>query len=46
MIIGWHDAAFTQPDATLTPEICLKIFNKFKFQLTLKHTWNKGEAAN
>lgn len=29
MVIAWHDAAFTLPDAVLTPEIMEKVLSKF-----------------
>jgi hypothetical protein len=30
MVIAWHDAAFTLPDAVLSPEIMTKVLSKFK----------------
>ena len=30
MVIAWHDAAFTLPDAVLSPELMTKVLAKFK----------------
>jgi AAA+ superfamily predicted ATPase len=40
MVIAWHDAAFTLPDAVLTPEIMEKVLHKFNLQHKLKENWN------
>lgn len=29
MVIAWHDAAFTLPDAVLTPNLMRKVLGKF-----------------
>lgn len=29
MVIAWHDAAFTLPDAVLAPDLMLKVLGKF-----------------
>lgn len=29
MVIAWHDAAFTLPDAVLTPDLMEKVLGKF-----------------
>lgn len=39
MVIAWHDAAFTLPDAVLTPEIMRNVLSKFHLQHQLKDTW-------
>jgi hypothetical protein len=30
MVVAWHDAAFTLPDATLRPEVMTNVLHKFK----------------
>lgn len=44
MVVAWHDAAFTLPDAVLTPAVMDNVLNKFKLQHKLKETWTKQEA--
>jgi ATPase family AAA domain-containing protein 3A/B len=44
MVVAWHDAAFTLPDAILTPDVMDAVLNKFKLQHKLKATWTKDEA--
>jgi len=44
MVVAWHDAAFTLPDAVLTPDVMRKILNKFHLQHKLKKTWTKEES--
>lgn len=44
MVVAWHDAAFTLPDAILTPEVISAVLHKFKLQHKLKATWTKDEA--
>lgn len=44
MVVAWHDAAFTLPDATLRPDVMETVLNKFKLQHKLKDTWTKQEA--
>jgi ATPase family AAA domain-containing protein 3A/B len=44
MVVAWHDAAFTTPDAVLTPEVMEKVLSKFKQQHKLKKNWSKEEA--
>jgi hypothetical protein len=44
MVVAWHDAAFTLPDAILTPEVMDAVLHKFKLQHKLKATWTKDEA--
>ena len=44
MVIAWHDAAFTLPDAVLSPEIMTKVLAKFKLQHKLKDTWTTEES--
>ena len=44
MVVAWHDAAFTMPDAILTPEIMRKILHKFHLQHKLKQTWTREES--
>lgn len=44
MVVAWHDAAFTLPDATLRPEVMINVLHKFKLQHKLKATWTKQEA--
>jgi len=43
MVIAWHDAAFTLPDAVLTPEIMRNVLAKFHLQHQLKDTWTQDE---
>tara|TARA_B110000285_G_scaffold204910_1_gene242245 strand:- start:60 stop:395 length:336 start_codon:yes stop_codon:yes gene_type:complete len=43
MVIAWHDAAFTLPDAVLTPEIMRNVLAKFNLQHQLKDTWTQDE---
>ena len=44
MVVAWHDAAFTLPDAVLTPEVMDNVLHKFHLQHKLKETWTKEEA--
>jgi len=44
MVVSWHDAAFTLPDAILTPEVMDAVLHKFMLQHKLKATWTKDEA--
>jgi hypothetical protein len=44
MVVAWHDAAFTLPDAVLTPEVMNNVLHKFHLQHKLKATWTKEEA--
>lgn len=44
MVIAWHDAAFTLPDACLTPDLMKKVLAKFHLQHKLKDTWTIDEA--
>lgn len=44
MVVAWHDAAFTLPDAVLTPEVMQNVLHKFHLQHKLKQTWTKEEA--
>ena len=44
MVIAWHDAAFTLPDAVLTPELMNKVLEKFHLQHKLKETWTADES--
>ena len=44
MVVAWHDAAFTLPDAVLTPEVMQKVLEKFHLQHKLKDTWTSSEA--
>lgn len=44
MVVAWHDAAFTLPDAVLTPEVMDNVLHKFHLQHKLKQTWTKEEA--
>lgn len=39
MVIAWHDAAFTLPDACLTPDLMFKILERFHLQHKLKKNW-------
>jgi hypothetical protein len=43
MVIAWHDAAFTLPDAVLTPDLMQKVLGKFHLQHKLKETWTMDE---
>jgi ATPase family AAA domain-containing protein 3A/B len=43
MVIAWHDAAFTVPDAVLTPEIMTSVLGKFHLQHKLKANWTSEE---
>jgi hypothetical protein len=43
MVIAWHDAAFTLPDAVLTPDLMQKVLGKFHLQNKLKETWTADE---
>ena len=43
MVIAWHDAAFTLPDAVLTPDLMQKVLGKFHLQHKLKETWTSDE---
>ena len=44
MVVSWHDAAFTLPDAVLTPEVMRNVLHKFHLQHKLKQTWTKEES--
>jgi len=44
MVIAWHDAAFTLPDAVLTPDLMMKVLGKFHLQHKLKETWTSDES--
>ena len=44
MVVGWHDAAFSQPDPVLTPEFMEEILDRFKAQHKQKEQWTKSEA--
>lgn len=44
MVVAWHDAAFTLPEAVLTPEVMHNVMHKFHLQHKLKQTWTKQEA--
>lgn len=44
MVIAWHDAAFTQPDAILTSNIMYSTLSKFKLQHKLKDNWSADES--
>ena len=44
MVVAWHDAAFTLPDAVLTPTVMRNVMHKFHLQHKLKQTWTKSEA--
>lgn len=44
MVVAWHDAAFTLPDAILTIEVMNNVLHKFHLQHKLKATWTKDEA--
>jgi len=44
MVVAWHDAAFTLPDAVLTPEVMRRVLDKFHLQHKLKATWTASEA--
>ena len=45
MVVAWHDAAFTLPDATLTPDVVRNVLHKFELQHKLKDTWTSDESA-
>ncbi len=38
------DAAFTSPDAVLTPNVMRNVMHKFNLQHNIKQTWTKEEA--
>lgn len=44
MVVAWHDAAFTLPDATLRPDVMKDVLHKFRLQHKLKDTWTQAEA--
>mmetsp|Transcript_3913 Transcript_3913/g.4535 ORF Transcript_3913/g.4535 Transcript_3913/m.4535 type:complete len:116 (+) Transcript_3913:3-350(+) len=44
MVVGWHDAAFSQPEPILTPEFMEIILARFKEQHQQKEKWTKSEA--
>ena len=44
MVIAWHDAAFTLPDAVLTPDLMRKVVKKFQLQHKLKENWTSEES--
>lgn len=44
MVVAWHDAAFTMPEAVLTPEIMERVLERFHLQHKLKDTWTANEA--
>ena len=44
MVVAWHDAAFTLPDAVLTPQVMENVLSKFNLQHKLKETWTRQEA--
>lgn len=44
MVVAWHDAAFTLPEAILTPEVVENVLHKFHLQHSLKATWTKQES--
>lgn len=44
MVVAWHDAAFTLPDAILTPTVMRNVLHKFHLQHKLKQTWTRDEA--
>lgn len=44
MVVAWHDAAFTLPDAVLTPEVMRRVLDKFHLQHKLKATWTQAES--
>ena len=43
MAVAWHDAAFATTGLTLTPQIMMKVLDKFQLQHKLKETWTKDE---
>ncbi len=43
MVVAWHDAAFSQPDPILTPELMKEIKDKFLSQHKMKENWTKDE---
>lgn len=43
MVVAWHDAAFTLPDAVLTPDLMEKVLEKFHLQHKLKENWNGSD---
>lgn len=44
MVIAWHDAAFTLPDAILSPDLMRTVLHKFQLQHKLKETWTSEES--
>ena len=44
MVIAWHDAAFSTPEALLTPDIMYRVLRKFQRQHKLKSNWSREEA--
>ena len=44
MVIAWHDAAFTLPDAVLTPDVMRTVVKKFQLQHKLKDNWTSEES--
>lgn len=44
MVVAWHDAAFSMPEAVLTPEIMDKVLERFHLQHELKATWTAEES--
>jgi hypothetical protein len=44
MVIAWHDAAFTLPDAVLTPDVMRAVVKKFQLQHKLKDNWTSEES--
>ena len=44
MVVAWHDAAFTLPDAVLSPELMQRVLRKFQLQHKLKQTWTDSES--
>lgn len=44
MVIAWHDAAFTLPDAILSPDLMRTVLHKFQLQHKLKETWTSDES--
>lgn len=44
MVVAWHDAAFTMPEAVLNPEIMDKVLERFHLQHKLKATWTAEES--
>ena len=39
-----QDAAFTSPDAVLTPNVMRNVMHKFNLQHNIKQTWTKEDA--